>query len=331
MMKLSTLWSVDRTIDPVTHRSPIANDIALHWEDIAEGSLTHVRSSANFVFAGRNLDDKRVFFRFASTTERSVGGIFQEMKLLDWLADEGVAVPERYVSTDGLFTEQVETPAGSFVGVLFGEAPGKIRQIEDLGTDDYRVWGAVAGELHSRLWEAPIATAPQPDSVQTAIARALAPKAGTPRPIARAAQRLKKLLLSTRPAYGPEYGIIHGDLELDNLIWGEKGITIIDFDGANESWYLLDVAKALSDAFGLGLTVDSAEIAAFLQGYREFHPLTVEQLVLLPEFRTLCDLITYMDLAFAVDIEPEAAEADWMRDLILRFHEGMTGIEARIR
>lgn len=332
MMKLSTLWSVDRTIDPTTGRSPIADRIAAAW-DVEPGSFVHFRSSANVIFKGRGVDGERVVLRFASEGERSEAGTLREVGLLDWLADAGVTVPVPRPSLDGPAVRTLETPHGAFIAALFGEIPGTIRTVEDLGVEDYRLWGGTVGQLHMLLRESPIGTAPQPAAVQGAIASALRPNSGLPGSIAQAARRLKQLLLSTPPDPNDGYGLIHGDLELDNLIWDGGGIAIIDFDGANESWTMLDIAKALDEPFALGLAVDSAEIQAFLRGYREHYPLLAEHLALLPEFRTALDLIAYLVLARSVDLEPADADAgaEWMTELIRRFRERMAGIAARIR
>ena len=67
MMRLSTLWKVDSTID-ADGRSPVADRIVERWTH-DPGSARFVRSSANFVYH-LTRDGARQFLRFADSGER---------------------------------------------------------------------------------------------------------------------------------------------------------------------------------------------------------------------------------------------------------------------
>ena len=66
-----------------------------------------------------------------------------------------------------------------------------------------------------------------------------------------------------------DYGLIHGDFEMDNLVWDGAQFQVLDFDGAVYCWYAADIAIALQD-------VDGADgeklIGWFLEGYSEAVP-----------------------------------------------------------
>ena len=137
-------------------------------------------------------------------------------------------------------------------------------------------------------------------------------------------------MLRGLPTTADVYGLLHTDLELDNLVWNDGGVAILDFDEFGMGWHMLDIAKALTDLLREGEDVDSPRVAAFIRGYRQRHALDDGMLGLLPEFLALSDYRTYVSLARAIDIDPEDAEVDWMRRLILRLRCWMRDYEARL-
>src|SRR5687768_7577486 len=105
MMRLSTLWAVDREIDGDV-RSPIIDRIVERWPH-DEGSARFFRSSANFIAIYKH-DGQRRFLRFADSTERDRETIQAELDLVQWLASEGLNVSVPEPSSEGAFLETVE-------------------------------------------------------------------------------------------------------------------------------------------------------------------------------------------------------------------------------
>ena len=58
-----------------------------------------------------------------------------------------------------------------------------------------------------------------------------------------------KTWLTTLEINQDNYGVIHFDFELDNLIWDGDNVQIIDFESSMEHWYAADIAFALRDLF----------------------------------------------------------------------------------
>jgi Ser/Thr protein kinase RdoA (MazF antagonist) len=87
---------------------------------------------------------------------------------------------------------------------------------------------------------------------------------------------------------GPDvYGMIHADLNANNVLVDGERLSVIDFDDAGFGWYVFDLAVALydrNDAFHR--TNPHFEIArdALFEGYRSVRPLSAEQRGLLPLF-----------------------------------------------
>ena len=67
---------------------------------------------------------------------------------------------------------------------------------------------------------------------------------------------------------------MHADLRLANLLVEGDRVTVIDFDDCGFSWYLYDLACALT--FNEGRADVDDLIAAWVRGYRDVEPLTRE-------------------------------------------------------
>ncbi|HEX4207931.1 MAG TPA: hypothetical protein VHZ51_27770, partial [Ktedonobacteraceae bacterium] len=131
MMKLSTMFKVDSTVD-TQWRSRIAERMLEHWEH-DQGSAQFFRSSTNFVYVFRR-GGKPYFLRFAESTERSRAAIEAEMALLSFLASKGMTVTTPITSKNGRCVETVETDLGTFHAVVFAELQGSQGAIEELST-----------------------------------------------------------------------------------------------------------------------------------------------------------------------------------------------------
>jgi Ser/Thr protein kinase RdoA (MazF antagonist) len=77
------------------------------------------------------------------------------------------------------------------------------------------------------------------------------------------------------------YGLIHNDLRIPNLLMSADGsISIIDFDDCGFSWYLLDLACALS--FIETEPEVPAMIEAWLSSYQQQRPLSYNDIAVIP-------------------------------------------------
>ncbi|WP_251554609.1 phosphotransferase enzyme family protein [Neobacillus muris] len=85
------------------------------------------------------------------------------------------------------------------------------------------------------------------------------------------------------------FGLIHADLRLANLLVEDGAIKIIDFDDCGFSWYLYDLATALS-------FIEHKEyvpelIQAWLAGYKKIRSLSKEEEEMIPTFIMLRRLL----------------------------------------
>ncbi len=89
-------------------------------------------------------------------------------------------------------------------------------------------------------------------------------------------------------AYGatPErFGLIHGDLRLANLLVDRDRLGVIDFDDCGFSWFLYDFAAAVSFMEHEPFIPELED--AWLSGYAEVAPISVEDRAMMPTFLLL--------------------------------------------
>lgn len=325
-MRLSTMWKVDSTID-AKGSSPIAERILECWA-YDSGSIGFFRSSANFVYVFE-IDGKRHFLRFADSSERTREAIEAEVDLLRWLAGTGISVACPVASADGNLVETVESGWGTFHAVVSPALDGAQFEIEELDHSGFRRWGAALGALHAALERYPRAgSAKRPTWRHHLESAALYLPDG-----ARALrQELTEIAsdLTALPQARDTYGLVHFDFELDNLVWRDDAIGILDMDDCSYLWYAADIAFALGDLFEENIDGDDARLLAFVQGYSEHRPVDEHLASRVPLFRRLGDLVKYARVVRAADLIVGPEHPEWLRDLSQRLEDRASTYRASI-
>lgn len=283
MMKLSTMLKVDSTVD-TQWRSRIAECILSYWEH-DPGSAQFFRSSTNFVYVC-SIGGERSFLRFAESAERTGAEIEAELALLGFLDSLGMRVTTPVASKAGRCVETVETDLGTFHAVVFAQLQGAQVDIEELSTAQFEIWGATLGKLHARmhLYQDPRVSARPTCRDHLNMARISLPK---DEPRVQAECDHLTSFVSALPVTETNYGLIHGDFELDNLFWQDETIAMLDFDDCSYSWYVADVAFALRDLFETGVDLSHPSFRTFIGGYSQHYCLDEELISHLPTWMRL--------------------------------------------
>src|SRR5262245_19992348 len=116
MMRLSTLWRVDATIN-ADGGSRIAEHLLERWAH-DDGSARFFRSSANFLYRFRHGEHMR-FLRFTEAAEQSREAVAAETELVRALDAAGLRVATPLRSLGGRLLETVDTDWGTFHAVVF--------------------------------------------------------------------------------------------------------------------------------------------------------------------------------------------------------------------
>ena len=208
-----------------------------------------------------------------------------------------VATPVPHAGLDGSWVQTAIDPAtgDTRLAVLFAWEPGSHPVITMELRPCFQTLGTVIAGMHahSRGWHRP----PDFERFSWDVETALGENArwGRWRDGPGMTEAYEKVLshgvalVSERlAAYGSgpdRFGLVHGDLRLQNLLLHEGGVKVIDFDDCGFSWFMADLANCVS--FYEHLPQVPALLAALLEGYRSVHPLSRAEEDELPTFLML--------------------------------------------
>lgn len=311
MMKLSTMKKVVDTVDE-EWRSKFAERILDLW-GYDNGFAYYYRGSANFIFVFRR-EGKRYFLRFNESSERDLKTIETELGILQYLHKNQVRVALPVVSKEGRLIETVESPLGIYYAVVFEALEGEHQEFEKLFTEQYVTWGSALGKLHKTFkgmpedyrkgrhsWKDHLDTVREslPEKEEAALAEL-------------EQIRVWAECLNETPE---NFGLIHYDFELDNLMIGNSQVSILDFDDCASYWYVADIAYALRDLFEDRIDLENPLFQAFLTGYSSETEVDTELLEQLPMFMRMHNLVTFAKLIRSVDVPESPEHPEWLSGL----------------
>ena len=290
MQPVGELVAVSKTVD-YEGASPLALRIGRAWH---AASARFLRSSANHVFV---CDVGVLRFRPGDLTS-----VRRAAETVSRLAGAGASLAAPIPTAEGELAVSVD----GYAATMFAAISGRQFDEGSLTPDRARVWGTGLARLHataSRL-------SPEVPSWLDSVAAAAE------------ALRHEGILddLQRLPSSEDLFGVVHGDPELDNVIWNDEPV-FVDLDDLSRSWFAADVAFALRDF------VDSPLAERFVAGYREARPLSDEELAWLPLFRRAHALVT---LARLQPVLAEPLVDDWP-DWAKALHARVARVAADIR
>lgn len=204
---------------------------------------------------------------------------------LDWLEalrrEAGVRTPETLRALDGRRVVDLVVDGRHRHGVLFEWLPGIEPPPDDLVTR-FEVLGSITARmhLHSRAWRRPAGFTRftwDDETMLGAVPRwgRWQDGLGIGEPERRTLAAAADLVLRRLAAFGKgpqRFGLVHADMRLANLLLHGDEVYVIDFDDCGFSWYLYDLATAVSfieDDPRVPEWVD-----AWVRGYRGVHELS---------------------------------------------------------
>jgi len=252
-MPISELVAVGASLDD-RFRCPLGQAAAQVWDC----SVTFIRSSASHVFVAEGgMADRRVILRMRPGTQPDAATVLRRSA---WAAaafkDAEAAVAGPVASRAGSFVEHVD----GYLVTALEAVEGEVRDSDDLDEQSAWTWGRLLADLHARGQRVD-----HSDAATLGTTNATSSQAALPRT--------------------PDvYGLLHGDPEIDNLVWTGTQAAFVDFDDVHHGWYAADVAFALRDWAPPASAPDLAKPipAAFLDGYRQRRPFTDQERSWLP-------------------------------------------------
>ncbi|TMC11555.1 MAG: hypothetical protein E6J41_05700 [Chloroflexi bacterium] len=282
------------------------------------GSPTWVRSSANHVFR-LSRPDREWYLRLAPTSERRREAIEAELDFVLHCAAAGVAVAPPVPSARGALVEEVLSGSAGCYAVVFEALRGRQVEWDALDEPMALAWGRALARLHEASETFSAAARPVwADEARTALASVPADEGGI---VAELESGLA--WLGTAPA--GESGLLHGDFELDNLVWDGARCQACDFDSCGYGPYALDIAIALQDVCeGRGATRDRC-LDWFFAGYGEVRPVPAGTRALLPRLVRLLSVVKVAGLLAAYAGVDRGDAPDWLTAMRAR-HERWLGV-----
>ncbi|MFD1737744.1 phosphotransferase enzyme family protein [Bacillus salitolerans] len=304
MLKLSMMNKIVKTVDE-NWRSAIAETILTRW-GYDEGSVYYYRGSANFIFVFKR-DGKRYFLRFNHSSERNFDEIHDELRIVNYLHEHGVKVALPEISRHNQLIESVDTDHGLFYSVVFEALEGNHWDIENLKEEDYYSWGRALGRLHHIFKTMPDEFTLHRKSWFDQVEHI------QPYLTSNEKEGLRVLVekMKAIPVSNENYGSIHFDFELDNIIWNNNEVSILDFDDCSRNWYVADIVYALRDLEKLeGRMFDS-----FIEGYKHETALDERVLKHIEIFKVFHHYFALARLVRSVDIDEKDLVNDSLRGL----------------
>jgi Ser/Thr protein kinase RdoA (MazF antagonist) len=230
------------------------------------GSVEHVADGASFSYRIR-LGGAAHYLRLTAPGWQSAGEIQGELAFIGAVRRAGIATPSPVRSLGGEFVERVRDRGREFLAVVFEEAPG--RPLAPGEWDEARVirWGRLLAELHQ--------AAPHylPDGARRRDWRDELALLGRwlPADETEAHAHLARLTrwLHSLPRDPQVYGLVHFDVQGDNLLWVASSPTVIDFDDCLFHWFAADIARALATLRSQAPERRRALTAWLLDGYQQ--------------------------------------------------------------
>ncbi|MGE5140601.1 MAG: phosphotransferase enzyme family protein [Rudaea sp.] len=306
--------------------SPIANLIASRWVDPA-AIVRAWRASGNFVFEVTSSQGSNSFLRFNHASERTVEAIESELAFIERATNGGIRAARALPSLDGKLVESIPTQMGTFHAVLFRRLEGEEREIDSLGEEGFEAWGQLMARLHTAGAGPRLARPAWRDHIESALEWIPADDQFSGAELEAAGRTMEELGSDERT-----FGLIHFDLELDNIMWAETP-GLIDFDDSAYYPFAADIAFALNDLWDDrpgNIDFADARLAAFVRGYRSIRGLEESELVRLPLYLRLHNLILIARLARALS-EPIGNPPEWTTKLQAKLEHAIRTRQEDIR
>lgn len=252
-----------------------------------EDSMIELNGFQNFVYSGI-AGDREVILRIAHITHRNVTLTKAELDFIMYLAESGLKVS---IPIQSLASDLIETIDEAFVVTAFEKAPGRNAKIAEESNIFYENIGQMVGKIHKLSLD----YHPQHlryewnDNALLASFKNYCPSE---------LHESFDCLIGEVSALSKDkntYGLIHGDISCGNYLNDGDNAHIIDFDEAEYSWFVSDIATPLFYEIPIPWVVD-AEVrkeitkrffSNFLSGYCKENTISQEWLKKIPLFINL--------------------------------------------
>ena len=270
--------------------------------------LDYYRISANAIYPYKQ-NEKTFFLRFTPFDVKTEQEMIEEIKFIQYLKEKELNVLEPILSKDKNYLIKKYTPWGEYLACAFKKVSGdRLDGFNSDGieyTDDLLInYGKTLGKLHKYSSQYKKVSKKSCFDLLEEMEYSWKNKFNNRNyRITKEFTEIKELLYKI-PKNESNFGIIHGDYELDNVFYDKssKNIAIIDFGSSLYNWYIMDVETSLENIKEELSDKDFNKIKTlFINGYTEEYQYNEKELEFLPLLKRLNELCGYIELLISIE------------------------------
>ncbi|WP_282937000.1 phosphotransferase [Paenibacillus sp. RC67] len=294
-------------------------------------NLTFIGAWQNFIYEYEK-DEACYILRFTPSSHRSKDQITGELDWILYLAKNGISVSKPIRSTQGKYTELIYGEDTYFTVASFVKAEGnKLGYPECLHDNQlYQELGRMTGKMHalSKSYKPQSESTRRHDWTHNYYLQNMRRFVPLEQSLVHeSSDKLIKRIKDTLSKSDHCYGLIHGDIGVGNFVVNNGDITLFDFDEAQYSWFIEDIAIQLyylvyvyGGEEGKDKRVEQAHrfMSYFLRGYTQYNTFEEEWLKLIPLFLQLREIIVYTGMYRSSDL---TKLNPWARDYLSQSKE----------
>lgn len=240
--------------------------------------------------------------KYSLPTVRSFATLQSQVHWLNFLAAHGAPVSRPVPSPQGVLVEQLRVDDGLVSAVCYERLPGVRPAVPLLTAEQWQTWGQTLGKLHALSTQY---TPPQSHGrIDSWNASVTHDRRTIPADQTLVLEKFDVLqhYFQALPQEAHVYGLIHGDVQANNLCLDNGRLWVIDFDNCAYHWFLMDIATSLYFTLwerpaGQSNTTFAAFVLENLwAGYVREYPLDVAWVERLPIFLKQIEMTCYVDI-----------------------------------
>jgi Ser/Thr protein kinase RdoA (MazF antagonist) len=204
-------------------------------------SLMNLNGNESMVFSYMK-EQKEYILKITHSSHRTLEEILAEIDWLKFLDAANIKVSNPIPSKKGHFVERIAWNNSYYSIISYEKASGHIIERKNFTPQIIQHWGATMGRIHyvTKSYEPtnPYKRNHWYENKYVNIDIKAIPA------VKRKYEEIKERL-SSLPMSSNDYGLIHSDFHHRNFLLNDQSITVIDFDDAEYSWFINDIAKTL--------------------------------------------------------------------------------------
>ncbi|MBM7662026.1 Ser/Thr protein kinase RdoA (MazF antagonist) [Bacillus mesophilus] len=235
-------------------------------------SLKNLNGNESTVFSYKK-EQKEYILKITHSSHRTLDEILAEIDWLQYLDHCNIKVSNPIPSRNGHFVEKIPLNKAYYSIISYEKALGFLIDRSHFTPQIIKNWGSTMGRMHhATKFYKPSNTYNRKHWYENKYVNIDIRALPT---VKRKYEEIKERLVSL-PMGSNDYGLIHSDLHHRNFLLKDQSITVIDFDDAEYSWFINDIAKTLyNETFNFSVpSSERDEFASyfldhFLAGYME--------------------------------------------------------------